>query len=87
MGDSMATSREPNRYLVVGLGGRTVKCALCRLVISFDDAHATVLEDVLASHWHDDHGLPDWRDRAADARYRLVNDQGWELLDQLRAMA
>lgn len=82
----MQQAASSHRFVVVGIGGRTVLCALCRLVISFDDSKAAVIPDVLASHWYDDHGIEGWRDAAADARYRLAQD-GWELLDRMRSMA
>jgi hypothetical protein len=59
------------RTITIGVADRVVECAWCRLTLSFDDNHAQLVPDLLASHWYDGHGVVAWRDEAAAARRRL----------------
>jgi hypothetical protein len=47
------------------------------------DATNTFVLDVMAVHWFDHHGLIEWRDAAAEARYKLATTGREDILDTL----
>jgi hypothetical protein len=46
-------------------------------------ASNTLVPDVMAVHWSDHHGLIEWKDIAADARYKLATTGHEDILDTL----
>lgn len=63
-------------------GRDTVTCLRCGFHVRYD-APNELLTDVMSVHWFDHHGLIEWRDAAADARYKLATEGHKEVLDQL----
>ena len=77
----------PPRLLQVRADGitRVVTCVRCRLGIAYGDDDLSVVDDLLTSHWADDHHLPSWQDAAADARDRLWRHHP-DLLERLTSV-
>jgi hypothetical protein len=63
-------------------GRDTVTCLRCRFQVRYE-APSVLLSDVMAVHWFDHHGLIEWRDVAAEARYRLATTGHEDILDTL----
>ncbi len=65
---------------------RVLSCIRCKLKISYADRQALIVSDLLATHWADDHHLPEWRDTAAACRDRLWRRHP-DLLEQLTRLS
>jgi hypothetical protein len=63
-------------------GTNTITCLRCGFQVRYDAAN-TLISDVMAVHWFDHHGLIDWRDAAAEARYKLATTGHEDILDAL----
>jgi hypothetical protein len=67
----------------IDLGGRnTVTCLRCGFEVLLDPPN-TLLAHVMAVHWFDHHGLVEWRDAAAESRYKLASAGHEDILEAL----
>ena len=73
------------RAMTSTLAGNGVTCPRCRFHVRHD-AQSEMIPDVMAVHWFDHHGLVEWRDVAAEARYRMATTGHGDVLDQLVAV-
>jgi hypothetical protein len=63
-------------------GSNTITCLRCGFQVRYAASNAS-LADVMAVHWFDHHGLIEWRDAAAEARYKLATTGHEDILDAL----